>query len=156
MYAVCAHGPHGFHALGKFVSLYSYHRVFLTFHSSRIIESTLRTMNNLLERLHASFFFYILTDAVHFNKIGSYLPSAILISVAMMFHGLDTWVAAGWIAEENEFTSEEKSSASNIPKWTSRQRPVLPVLSIMAGTHLLGMVLFLLLSSSYALANYQV
>lgn len=133
IYAVCADGPHGFHALG------------------RIIESTLRTMNNLLERLHASFFFYILTDAAYFNKIGSYLPSAILVSVGMMFHGLDLWVKSGWRLEK--VVSSEKAHGQE--QWVSRQRPVLPALIIMTATHILGATLFSALSTNYALENFQ-
>lgn len=133
IYAVCAQGPHGFHALGK------------------TIESTLRTMNNLLERLHASFFFYILTDSLHFNKIGSYLPSVILISVSMMFHGLDIWVSAGW-----RFVQPSPSEKPQDAHWARRQRPVLAVLAIMAATHILGAMLFVSLTSRYAFANYQI
>lgn len=117
----------------------------------RVVESTLRTMNNLLERLHASFFFYILTDATYFNKIGSYLPSAILVSVGMMFHGLDIWVMSGWRLEEG--SSSEKGQEQ---RWVSRQRPVLPALAIMTATHVLGTALFGVLSTKYALENYQV
>ncbi|TEB26622.1 Gaa1-domain-containing protein [Coprinellus micaceus] len=131
IYAVCAQGPHGFHALG------------------RVVESTLRTMNNLLERLHASFFFYILTDATYFNKIGSYLPSAILVSVGMMFHGLDIWVMSGWRLEEQP--SEKVSSSSQERGWVSRQRPVLHALTIMMATHILGALVF----GSLSLDNWQ-
>ncbi|KAF9265553.1 Gaa1-domain-containing protein [Marasmius fiardii PR-910] len=104
MFALPATGPHGFHAIGG------------------IVESTLRTTNNLLERLHASFFFYIMTGPERFLKIGSYLPSGIAISVAMMFTGLQTWIEA---AKNN------------------RTRPVLPViLKIMLPTHALGGILY--------------
>lgn len=111
-------------------------------------------MNNLLERLHASFFFYILTDAAYFNKIGSYLPSAVLVSVGMMFHGLDLWVMSGWRLEGP--STSEKVSSSSQEQWVSRQRPVLPALMIMTATHILGAALFGALSSKYALQNYEV
>ena len=109
-------------------------------------------MNNLLERLHASIFFYILTDASYFNKIGSYLPSAILVSVGMIFHGLDTWVAAGWRLEDPISSEKAKEEL----KWVTRKRPVLPAIAIMGATHLFGATLFGVLSSSWALSNYTV
>lgn len=116
----------------------------------------MRTMNNLLERLHASYFFYILAGAngnhhpdsryfrptfSHFLKIGSYLPSAILISVAMMFGGLKEWTDAGWILESlgEEFAAqktEDKSTPSMT--WRRRKRPVMTALAIMAATHAAG------------------
>ncbi|KAF8911984.1 Gaa1-like protein [Gymnopilus junonius] len=141
LFAVPATGPHGFHAIGK------------------TIESTLRTMNNLLERLHASFFFYILTGPQHFLKIGLYLPSAILISVAIMFHGLSTWVDASWVQETGQ-KSNKAFLENHLPldqgtKWTRRQRPVIGALCIMAATHLYGFFLFNLLSSSLFSSNYK-
>ena len=117
-------------------------------------------MNNLLERLHASFFFYIMTGPQRFLKIGFFLPSAILISVAMMFHGLSTWVNAAWINETNSGPTEKKNSlSSSTPpsiKWRNRRRPVIPVLGIMISTHVLGLLLFWTITRSWFMENYQV
>ncbi|KAF5389808.1 hypothetical protein D9757_003700 [Collybiopsis confluens] len=126
MFALPAAGPHGFHSLG------------------RIIESTLRTTNNLLERLHASFFFYILTNSDRFVKIGNYLPSAILISVAMMFGGLQVWVEAAWAKGPQE---EAKTPGAAPMTWVKRRRPILEVLFIMVFTHLFGAMVFFIMSS---------
>ncbi|KAF4614468.1 hypothetical protein D9613_002688 [Agrocybe pediades] len=140
LFAVPATGPHGFHALG------------------RTIESTLRTMNNLLERLHASFFFYILKEPTWFLQIGLYLPSAILISAAMMFHGLSIWVDAGWMKDDRSKSNEKslsKETPAPEPEWKRRQRPVLDVLSIMAATHVVGLILFGIISSRLFISNYK-
>ncbi|KIK57676.1 hypothetical protein GYMLUDRAFT_203231 [Collybiopsis luxurians FD-317 M1] len=126
MFALPAAGPHGFHSLG------------------RIIESTLRTTNNLLERLHASFFFYILTNFDRFVKIGNYLPSAILISVAMMFGGLQTWASAAWT---ERVSGERKTSGATPLTWLKRRRPVLDIFFIVIFTHLFGAGAFFVLSS---------
>lgn len=48
----------------------------------RIVDSTFRSVNNLLEKFHQSFFFYLMLAPNHFVSIGTYLPSAILIAVA--------------------------------------------------------------------------
>lgn len=109
-------------------------------------------MNNLLERLHASFFFYIMTGPVTFLKIGSYLPSAVIVSVAMMFAGLYEWVNAAWFRDntvagpntdkvEGELTTEQ-------PKWVRRRRPVLQVLGILIATHMFGVLFFLMITTS--------
>ncbi|KAJ3895691.1 Gaa1-domain-containing protein [Lentinula edodes] len=126
MFAVPSAGPHGFHSLG------------------RVIESTMRTTNNLLERLHASFFFYVLTSFDRFVKIGNYLPSAILISVAMMFGGLQVWVDAAWTQRSQEKPQTEGSARSI---WIRRRRPVLEVVFVMLGTHLFGAATFFFMSS---------
>ncbi|PPQ64654.1 hypothetical protein CVT26_002744 [Gymnopilus dilepis] len=141
LYAVPATGPHGFHAIG------------------RIVESSLRTMNNLLERLHASFFFYILTGPQHFLKIGLYLPSAVLISVAIMFHGLSTWVDAGWVQETRQVAektaSGEQETADQAIQWRRRQRPITGALCIMVATHIYGFFLLNVVSSTWFAHNHQ-
>jgi glycosylphosphatidylinositol transamidase len=104
-------------------------------------------MNNLIERLHASFF--ILTSPSQFLKIGLYLPSAILISVALMIHGLSAWVNSGWIEGET-FTIQPDKSRVETTKWKRRKRPVKGVLILMA-THTLGAVLFAVISSGWYL-----
>lgn len=114
-------------------------------------------MNNLLERLHASFFFFILTGPERFIKIGGYLPSAILISVAMMFQGLGTWVDAAWVLDDSEESSQTREKASNTPlKWRKRRRPVIPALLIMTATHIFGGLLFFILTRSWFMENCQV
>ncbi|KAF8587402.1 Gaa1-domain-containing protein [Ramaria rubella] len=137
LFAVPAAGPHGFHALG------------------RIIESTLRTMNNLLERLHASFFFYILTGPGTFLKIGEYLPTAVIISVAMMFGGLHIWVDAGWVEQFESPVEKDKDTATVVtaPKWKTRRRNVLTPLAIMLATHTIGGVTFFIATSSWFMSR---
>jgi hypothetical protein len=101
----------------------------------RVMESTLRTANNLLEHLHASFFFYILTEPGKFMKIGSYLPSTILISVSLMIGGLSEFVNTGW-----ELTSQQPE------RWSRRSRPVLHALMLIVSTHIAGAASLILLS----------
>ncbi|EMD38058.1 hypothetical protein CERSUDRAFT_104676 [Gelatoporia subvermispora B] len=142
LFAVPATGPHGFHAIG------------------RIVESTLRTTNNLLERLHASFFFYILVGTHMFLKIGMYLPSAVLISTALMFGGLKAWVEAGWTQEPVQPDSvavEKKGPLDGLQTtWVTRCRPVLKPLGIMLAMHVAGVVLFFIISRPWFIANQQV
>jgi glycosylphosphatidylinositol transamidase len=71
VYCSPATGPHGFHTLG------------------RTIESTLRSYNNLLERLHASYFFYLVPKPHHFIPVGHYLPAAIILGASVTFGGFD-------------------------------------------------------------------
>ncbi|KAF8447520.1 Gaa1-like protein [Boletus edulis BED1] len=151
LYAIPADGPHGFFALG------------------RIIESTLRTSNNLLERLHASFFFYILTTPATFMKIGTFLPSAVLVAVAMIFSGLGRWVEAGWVQESSSELQpqgkEDDGKAANAtiatvatlqPTWRPRQRPVIPVITTICVTHCIGLLAFAMIDTSCFLQNQVV
>lgn len=113
-----------------------------------MIESTLRTTNNLLERLHASFFFYLLVGPAAFLKIGSYLPSAVLVGTAMLFGGLGEWVSSGWIRRTKDESPEEKKDP-NSEEWISQSRPVLRVLGLMIATHLVGAAIFYVITQSF-------
>ena len=61
----------------------------------RCVESTFRSLNNLLEHFHQSFFFYLLMQANRFVSIGTYLPSAMLVSVSFSIMAIGLWVRSG-------------------------------------------------------------
>jgi glycosylphosphatidylinositol transamidase len=58
----------------------------------RVTESIMRSLNNILEHLHASFFFYMLINTHRFVSVGTYLPSAMLIAVAFTLAGLSLYL----------------------------------------------------------------
>ncbi|KAF8710497.1 Gaa1 protein, partial [Rhizoctonia solani] len=145
IYARPSHGPHGFFVLGK------------------IIESTTRTMNNLLERLHASFFFYILTSAQSFIKIGGYLPAAVIMSVAMTFGGLALWVEASWVQIQIVITDADKNSESSgddyiehSKKWVKRSRPVVDAFVLAGCTHLSGGAMLFALGTKVSMDAFTI
>lgn len=61
----------------------------------RVIEGTFRSLNNLLEKLHQSFFFYLLMSTERFVSIGTYLPSAMLVAVNFTFTSIALWIRSG-------------------------------------------------------------
>lgn len=69
---------------------------FLTrrFPPPRATESTFRSLNNLLERFHQSFFLYIMTSIDSFVAVGNYLAAPILVGAAFTVQGLLTWSSA--------------------------------------------------------------
>ncbi|GAA6021521.1 hypothetical protein JCM10207_005789 [Rhodosporidiobolus poonsookiae] len=77
LFGLVAEGPHGFHALG------------------RASESLFRSLNNLLERFHQSFFLYIMTSVDSFIAVGNYLAAPILTGAGLTIQGLITWAEAG-------------------------------------------------------------
>ena len=106
-------------------------------------------MNNLLERLHASFFFYILTTPGTFLKIGHYLPSAVLIGASLMFGGLNEWSQAGWILAKLETKEERSEKAGDSTEWQTRDRPVFTALLVIIVTHTFGCALFKVISNGW-------
>lgn len=61
----------------------------------RTVESIFRSLNNLLEHFHQSFFFYLLMQANRFVSIGTYLPSAMLIATNFTIMAIALWVQSG-------------------------------------------------------------
>lgn len=68
----------------------------------RTVESLFRSLNNLLEHLHQSFFFYLLLQGKRFVSIGTYLPSAMLIAVNFSITAMALWVKSGKAIEEGK------------------------------------------------------
>lgn len=54
----------------------------------RIVDSTFRAVNNLLEKFHQSFFFYLMLAPLNFVSIGTYLPSAALLACSFAISSL--------------------------------------------------------------------
>ena len=111
-------------------------------------------MSNLLERLHASFFLYIMTTPSSFLKIGSYLPSAVLVAAALMFGGLREWVSAGWVELEDAYPRPGNGKAVDMvstskKKWVRRRRDLLDVCIVMAASHLIGLSFFVVISQGW-------
>jgi hypothetical protein len=126
------------------------------------VESTLRTMNNLLERLHASFFFYIMTTPSTFLKIGSYLPSVVLVAASLMFGGLREWVNAGWAEVKDNHRPPEKDTAANVSpnsskkKWVTRRRDLLDAFMVVVASHLIGFSIFVVICGAWLDTNWLV
>lgn len=61
----------------------------------RTIEGTFRSLNNLLEHFHQSFFFYLLMHKERFVSIGTYLPSAMILAASFTITAISLWVKSG-------------------------------------------------------------
>ena len=62
----------------------------------RTVESVCRSLNNLLEKLHQSFFFYLLMQSNRFVSIGTYLPSAMAVAAAYTVMAIYLWIMSGY------------------------------------------------------------
>lgn len=94
------------HTSGPHSSFIPYHVDALTFQAvgdgwqdemalGRCVESTFRSLNNLLEHFHQSFFFYLLMQSQRFVSIGTYLPSAMLVAVNFTIMAIALWILSG-------------------------------------------------------------
>lgn len=114
----------------------------------RTIESLCRSLNNLLEHLHQSFFFYLLMQSNRFVSIGTYLPSAMLIAGNFTIMAIALWIRTGYYPEskpsakpKNEKApTEEKGTNTIVERNTIAERYLALPLSLVVGLHLLGLV----------------
>ncbi|XP_018614356.1 glycosylphosphatidylinositol anchor attachment 1 protein isoform X3 [Scleropages formosus] len=61
----------------------------------KLLEGMFRKLNNLLERLHQSYFFYLLPSLSRFVSIGYYMPAFGLLAAILLLRALDLWVQLG-------------------------------------------------------------
>ena len=86
----------------------------------RTVESICRSLNNLLEHLHQSFFFYLLMQSNRFVSIGTYLPSAMAIAASFTIMAIHLWAKSGYeapspaLAPASTKTTTKTSHAINI------------------------------------------
>ena len=70
----------------------------------RTVESICRSLNNLLEHLHQSFFFYLLMQSNRFVSIGTYLPSVMAVAAGFTIMAIHLWVKSGHLEAKAEQT----------------------------------------------------
>ncbi|KAI1936070.1 Glycosyl phosphatidyl inositol protein transamidase complex subunit [Ophidiomyces ophidiicola] len=118
----------------------------------RTVESLVRSLNNLLEHLHQSFFFYLLMQTNRFVSIGTYLPSAMLIAGNFTVMAIALWMKSGYSPDEIKHDTrtelspkkeekvkdfDSKSIASN---GTTLERHLTLPVALVTGLHFLGVV----------------
>lgn len=125
----------------------------------RVIEGTFRSLNNLLEHLHQSFFFYLLMQRDRFVSIGTYLPSAMLLAANFTIMAIFLWVKSGQPAAQVQMpvvaTFEKPAPAKPTfsktpgipPAINSTERDLSLPLGIVAGCHAASVIPLFVLSN---------
>lgn len=103
----------------------SFFKMFVSF--GRVIEGIFRSLNNLLEQFHQSFFFYLLPESHQYVSIGMYMPpfGCLLLGPAIM--AIVLWTLAGSAPENGSKVetsqeggaSEEESGVKKAASETS-------------------------------------
>ena len=129
----------------------------------RCVESIFRSLNNLLEHFHQSFFFYLLMQADRFVSIGTYLPSAMLVAINFTIMAIALWVRSGRPAtpkvastmpEDRKVSMEvvqEDGMTAIVPRGnlTVLERQIFFPLTLAVSLHLLGVIpLYIFTNSS--------
>lgn len=126
----------------------------------RTVESLCRSLNNLLEHLHQSFFFYLLMQTNRFVSIGTYMPSAMLIAANFTIMAVALWLRSGYKAAispsspSTQGCADEKKSGQGHDAQKSKpstdaednglngvlERQLALPLTLVTGLHFLGVV----------------
>ncbi|CAG5134455.1 unnamed protein product [Candidula unifasciata] len=94
--------------------------------AARIMEGVLRSLNNLLERFHQSFFFYLLPSTNRYVSIGMYMPPFGLMALAGLIkisfvvftltcHGLALWKVSQMQTNAEKKEDTKKDGADESP-----------------------------------------
>ncbi|KAJ5898775.1 Gaa1-like protein [Penicillium taxi] len=109
----------------------------------RTIESLCRSLNNLLEHLHQSFFFYLLMQSNRFVSIGTYLPSAMLIAGNFTIMAIALWMRTGLDSATKSKPSapvEKSETGAKVLEVPVTERLLALPLTLVTGLHILGLV----------------
>jgi GPI-anchor transamidase subunit GAA1 len=99
-------------------------------------------LNNLLERFHQSFFFYVIISSDRFISIGDYIPSVGLMAGSLLIKSFLLWLMANnkpdEDAEEDGSKNEELSDKIVVVRKSTRKIEVLKIGMIVLCCHIIG------------------
>ncbi|XP_076661414.1 glycosylphosphatidylinositol anchor attachment 1 [Halictus rubicundus] len=81
----------------------------------RVVESIIRSLNNLLERFHQSYFFYLLPSTDTYISIGLYIRSLVLIIAGVFIKAFSIWQRL-----QISPSAEDKKSVATITKQSKK------------------------------------
>ncbi|XP_046385153.1 glycosylphosphatidylinositol anchor attachment 1 protein [Ischnura elegans] len=79
------------------------------YHLGRVVERIFRSLNNLLERFHQSFFFYLLPATDRYISIGMYMPPLGLIGGGLFIKAFVVWLK---MQEDKDLSPKSKDTAA--------------------------------------------
>ncbi|KAI8997337.1 Gaa1-like protein [Pilobolus umbonatus] len=134
--AVTIHGIVGTEYLNN---LYGFLRI------GRVVESTFRSLNNLLEHFHQSFFFYLLPQPNRYVSISQYMPPVILFACALIFQSLVLY----YIGTQPLVLESPEKNKLQPPAYSLKKRHTTSAFSVLIITHFTGLCIFSLIRPSF-------
>ncbi|KAG0052680.1 Glycosyl phosphatidyl inositol protein transamidase complex subunit [Gryganskiella cystojenkinii] len=149
-------GNHGLYLKYKIdaITLYGFNKDgwnsnrFGLFRIASLVESTVRSLSNLLEHLHQSFFFYLLSGIHRYTSIGLYMPPVIILGVSFILQALSLWGQSSDLAVEVEAITEGKKIAVDLP-YSRRSRSFKAPATIVGMAFVAGLASFKLLTTEF-------
>ncbi|KAG7188931.1 hypothetical protein KM043_008532 [Ampulex compressa] len=93
------------------------------YQTGRVVESIVRSLNNLLERFHQSYFFYLLASTDRYISIGLYMRPLVLMIACLFIKAFTIWqrmqTANSWNENKKDKPEEQKMEDFDIGTITS-------------------------------------
>ncbi|KAM9573719.1 glycosylphosphatidylinositol anchor attachment 1 protein [Guaruba guarouba] len=120
----------------------------------KTLEGMFRKLNNLLERLHQSYFFYLLPSLSRFVSIGVYMPAFGFLILVLILRALDLWMK---LNRMDPGSTEQLSDSNHGPSTTEAPRLLALVPPVLV-CHAAGLALYSLpvLGQSVATQHFPV
>ncbi|XP_043923348.1 glycosylphosphatidylinositol anchor attachment 1 protein [Protopterus annectens] len=119
----------------------------------KMLEGMFRKLNNLLERLHQSYFFYLLPSLSHFVSIGYYMPAFGFLVFILVLKALDLWITLtkseavtqdGLLEEDDEEDDQEEEEEEEEEKQLDKNPGLLSLVAPIVICHATGLALYYL------------
>jgi GPI-anchor transamidase subunit GAA1 len=108
-------------------------------------------LNNLLERFHQSFFFYVIISSERFISIGDYMPSIGLMAGSLLIKSFLLWLMSNTKPEDEvEGDKKEDDEKILIVKKSVRNIDVLNVGMVFLSAHLIGVLALFITTNKFA------
>lgn len=118
----------------------------------KIVEGISRSLNNLLERFHQSYFFYLLVTHDRFVSIGDYMPSLALMAGALLIKSFIHYLGLYYSDDADQSQASLENEEDDEPTETSKHSYA-PVGIVLLLAHAIG-ALTTVLPFNTALNNY--
>ncbi|KAK3844673.1 MAG: Gaa1-like protein [Linnemannia gamsii] len=123
------------------------------FRVGALLESAVRSLNNLLEHLHQSFFFYLLSDVRRYTSIGLYMPPVIILGVSFIFQALSLWGLSGDLPIELESIAKGRKDIPVALPYSRRSRNFKVASTTMGMAIVTGAATFHLLTTEFGVVG---
>lgn len=119
----------------------------------KIVEGINRSLNNLLERFHQSFFFYVLISSERFISIGDYMPCIGLMAGSLLIKSFLLWIMNSNRGDEKA-EAEEPEKVVLVKPSTFRYNAV-KVGIVLGLAHFIGILTVLLTTNKLVQDNFH-
>lgn len=115
-----------------------------------LLEGMFRSLNNLLEKFHQSYFFYLLPSTARFVSIGLYMPPFGLVAAGILIKALALRLDTSKLSAKQDEAEEERQKEEGKGDATASSSHTLHVdyswastLPILILTHIVGVILYM-------------